>query len=102
MGPRSLRGTVFDPRSTRGGRIRRLSPRLVEYHYLRDERVLGTDGRKPAGARERTEVLLEVAAIIGLVEVLREQLEHPVVVGLVAELGPVDQDRTAAWPRHGR
>src|SRR5262245_27568417 len=50
--PRSPRGTVLDPRSSGASRIRRLSRRLVEHHHLRDERVRGTDGRKPAGARE--------------------------------------------------
>ena|SRR6266849_5234952 len=44
----------------------------------------------------RAKVLSEIAAIVGLVIVLREQFEHPVVSGFIPYLQGVQNDKAAA------
>src|SRR6266851_7869832 len=75
---------------------------LVEHHHLGHEGVDVADVREPACTRQRAKIFLEIARVIGLVKILREQLEHAVVVRLVADLQGVDDDQPAAGLEHAR
>src|SRR5215813_8904550 len=58
--------------------------------------------RKAALSRERTEILSEIASVIRLVKTLREQLQHPVVVRLVAILQRVKEHEATARLEYAR
>src|SRR5215475_8225630 len=58
--------------------------------------------RNAALGRERTEILSDVARVIGFMEALREQLQHPVVVRLVAILQRVKEHEAAARLEYAR
>src|SRR5262245_59573214 len=51
---------------------------------------------------ERGKIFRQITGVIGLVEILREQLQHPVVVRLVAVLQRVKKHEAAARLEHAR
>src|SRR5262249_8517339 len=75
---------------------------LVEHHHLAGESIHVAHMREPAGGRKGAKIFREIARVIRLVEALREKLEHPVIVGLIAILQRVEQNEAAAGLEHAR
>src|SRR5690349_1021086 len=75
---------------------------LVENHDLGDERLDVPGRRETAGPGKRAKVLSEIADVIGLVIVLRKELQHAVVIRLVPGLQRVEDHEAPAGLEHPR
>ena len=81
---------------------RRQALRLVEDHHLGDERSDIAPAHETARPCKRVKVLTQIACVIRLMEIMREALEHAVVLGLISGLQRVDDDEAAAALEHAR
>ena len=67
-------------------RDRKILAWLIENHYLGHKRVDVADRRQAASCRHRAKVLFEITGVIGFMIALRKQLQHAVVIRLIADL----------------
>ena len=58
--------------------------------------------RQTATFRDRAEVLVHVARIIGLVKILREEFEQPFIIRLITALERIHNNQAPAWFEHPR
>ena len=73
---------------------------LVEYHHFGDEGLDVSDVRQTATCGERAKVLVGVALIIGLVIILRKELQNSFIIWLIAALERIHEDQTPARLQH--
>src|SRR5438552_3068346 len=56
--------------------------------------------RREAGAPQPREILAQIARVVGFVKGDRENVEHRIVIGLVAALQRIDENQRSAGPQH--
>src|SRR6476620_12293101 len=81
---------------------RSLARWLVEDHDFGNEGVDVAHMLEAATRGDRAKVLPEIAGVIRFMVVLREELEHAVVVRLVTDLQRIDEHEAAARLEHAR